>query len=114
MFTTAVVLLACIAGALAFPGGAPASVCDTLMPGHGPAGQPLPSPYYLDLSAFEVTNTPMDNITMDNTTMDNTTMDNTTNFTTEQPVATGLYYVPGYTYTSKFSSNCCSFIARYN
>ena len=42
MFTTAVVLLACIAGALAFPGGAPASVCDTLMPGHGPAG-PAPT-----------------------------------------------------------------------
>ncbi len=41
----------------ALPPGAPASTCQNLMPGHGPAvAQPNPSSYEIDVSAFVSTN----------------------------------------------------------
>ena len=67
-----VLLLASISSTLALPGGAPADSCVNLTPRHGPnTPRPPPSPYTIDLSAFVI------------------------------PNMTGLYFMPGVTYTSK-------------
>ena len=74
----------CVPLALALPGGAPASVCESLTPGHGAAVQPNPSSYMIDLSDFMMPNG-----------------------------SSGYYYTPGYTYTSMYVYVCAIEYALY-